>query len=350
MSMRLTTSIRSIVISCVLAIIILGGVVAGLTPVEATGLFSPLAYYVHRPADYGVVYLYPFAASAWDPGDVDDMEDVLLDARDMGLTVVIQPFPSALVGSGDEERWNLFLDEAQAVGIDVVAYLWPDYNFTGDPDDPFDYSYLKPFLDEVGDHPALRGYIGLHEPLEEGKGISDDELRSFYTEMTSYAPGIELAHYMGDIAYWEDRRSSSDGWTFSDGMCDICIIWYYPFRYVGGAPVFEEDLVPPVVQSNLELVRARDPDAVLWFLGQSFTQSTHWRDLRMPTSDEMKALFRLVMQEPLDGYMWYPWNHTDVFDDVLSDPGMEDQQEMVSEIADEYLHHRKSSLPVVLKD
>ena len=317
----------SFTIGRILTIIVLGGLVAALAPVEAVGP-TPAFAFLYWPDDYGIVYLYPFAPYAWDPGDIDDMEADLQMAKDMGLTTVIQPFGSALMGTGNENNWRLFLDAAQTVGIDVVAYLWPKDE--DDPDYPYNREDLKHFLDVVGDHPALVGYIGLHEPLEEEKGISDDELRAFYTEMKTYAPNLKLAHYMGDIAYAEEHRT--DDWAFSDGMCDICIIWYYPFRYVDGEPVFEEDLVLPVVSSNVELVDERDPDAELWFLGQSFTRLEHPRNLRMPTPDEMRRLYWIVMQEPVDGFMWYPWKQTDEFDEVLSDPGMEDQRETVANI------------------
>jgi hypothetical protein len=43
------------------------------------------------------------------------------------LDTIIQPFPAALVGGPSQNRWRLFLDAAQTVGIDVVAYLYPNY-------------------------------------------------------------------------------------------------------------------------------------------------------------------------------------------------------------------------------
>jgi len=319
---------RSITISVFLAIVVLGGVAAALAPAEATGPSSPAAL-LYEPDDYGIVYLYPYAPSEWDPGDVDQMQAALQMAKDMGVTTIIQPFGSALLGTGNESRWLLFLDEAQIIGIDVVAYLWPKDE--SDPDYPYNREDLKDFLDVVGDHPALLGYVALHEPLEQAAGISDDDLRDFYTEMKAYEPNAMLGHYMADIAYAEEHRT--DGWTFSDGMCDICIIWYYPFRYVAGNPVFEEDLVPPVVESNIDLVNARDPDAEVWFLGQAFTQSSHPRDLRMPTPEEMRQLYWMVMQEPVDGFLWYTWNHNaGIYDEVLSDPDMEDQQAVVGNV------------------
>jgi uncharacterized repeat protein (TIGR01451 family) len=154
--------------------------------------------------------------------------------------------------------------------------------------------------------------------------------------MKTYAPNLEIAHYMADMAYAEENRT--DDWRFSDGMCDICMVWYYPFRYVDGDPVYEEEIVLPVVQSNVALVNERAPDAEAWFLGQSFALATHRRNLRMPTADEMVHLYLLVMQEPVNGFLWYPWSHTEAMaDEALGDEGMEEQQEAAKEIADTHM-------------
>lgn len=306
----------------VLAIVTLCGAVGPSEPAGAVTLAS--TPFLYEPDHYGTIYMYETIPNAWEPGDIGDMEEALSGAKDLGFDTVIQTFPLGLLGSGNESRWLLFLEAAQTVGIDVVAYLWPNYAYTGNPDDPFYYDDLKAFLDVVGEQSALLGYIGLHEPLEPLAGIDGDEMRAFYTEMKDHAPGLEITHFMGSMAYWDERR---EDWSFSDGMCDICMIWYYPFRYIDGDPVYERDQVLPLVQPNVALVDERDPDAEVWFLGQSFSHSAHWRNLRMPTADEMVDLYLLVMQEPVDGFMWYPWYHTDESaDEGLGDPGMEDQQ------------------------
>jgi len=315
------TQSLGMMIGCVLAIVTLCGAVG---PSESAGVVTLASTFLYEPDHYGTIYMYESIPSAWEPGDRGAMEDALNGAKDLGFDTVIQTFPLGLLGSGNEDRWLLFLEAAHTVGIDVVAYLYPNYAYTGDPDDPFYYGDLKAFLNVVGDRPALLGYIGLHEPLEPHAGIDSDEMRAFYTEMKDHAPGLKIAHFMGSMAYWDEHR---DDWSFSDGMCDICMIWYYPFRYVDGDPVYERDLVLPLVQPNVALVDERDPDAEVWFLGQAFSHSAHWRNLRMPTADEMVDLYLLVMQEPVDGFLWYPWFHTEeMADEGLGDPGMEDQQ------------------------
>jgi len=317
-------------IGLVLMVITLCGVVGSPIPIWEVPLAR--ASFLYEPDHYGTVYMYESLTSAWDPEDLDDMEAALTFAKSLGFDTVIQTFPAGLLGSGDEAHWRLFLDAAQTVGVDVVAYLWPSNTYTGNPDAPFYYDDLKAFLNVVSDHPALLGYVGLHEPLEPRAGIDGDEFRAFYTEMKTHAPGLKIAHFLGNMAYWDERR---EDWSLSDGMCDICMIWYYPFRYVDGDPVYERDLIMPVVQPNVALVAERDPDAQVWFLGQAFARSAHPRDLRMPTPEEMEDLYLLVMQEPVDGFLWYPWYHTEAMaDGSLGDPGMEDQQEMAGDIVE----------------
>jgi len=330
---------RSIVISCVLAVAILWGVTAALMPADAVGPAAiPVSAYL--PSDYGVLYIYPHLSNDWYPSDRDAMDAVLNQVKDLGVTIVIQTFPQSLVGNpAREDHWLLFLDAAEEVDIDVIAYLWPStvYPNVGDP---FDYDDLKAFIDVVGDHPALIGYIGLHEPLEPLEEISEQELKDFYTEMKTYAPNLKIAHFLGNISYWDENRTD---WDFSDGVCDICMIYYFPFRYLSGDPVYEQDILLSVVEPNVEIVAERDPDAELWFLGQAFEQSAHYRNLRMPTPEEMKELYWDVMQYPLDGFMWYSWRHTDQYDALLGDPGMEEQQEAVGNMV------LKTYLPVIFK-
>ena len=331
-----------LVISAVLAMAALLGSI-GSSPIEAAGRTYTLPRY--EPGSYGVVYMYPYAPSEWDPGDMNAMTTTLQIAKNMGLDTIIQPFPAALIGTPNEGNWLNLLDAASEVGVQIVAYLWPYDAYTGDPDNPFDYSGIEAFISVIRNHPALKGYIGLHEPLEPARGISADELRGFYTHMKPLAPNAKIAHYMANIAYWEANRT--DGWAFSDGMCDMCIVWYFPFRMQNGNPVYEQDLVPPVVQQNLALVAARDPDAELWFMGQTFAQAAHPRNLRMPTADEMRQLYLLVMQEPVDGFVWYPWQQTDVYDEILADPGNEQQQQQVVYVADHYVHLKKAYMPLM---
>ena len=105
-----------------------------------------------------------------------------------------------------------------------------------------------------------------------------------------------------------------------------------------------------MLQTNLDLVQTRDPDAELWFLGQTFASTSTPRELRMPTAAEMEQLYLQVMEQPVDGFLWYPCNHTEVYDQVLCDPGFEDQQDRVGAIGTTYVTLSKQYLPVVMHE
>ena len=316
------------------------------TAVSSTlGVSESTSALPYEPDHYGLVYLYTH--SDWGQDKRAEMDAALTEAKAKGIDTIVQTFSASYVGTPETVNWLIFLDAAAAAEIEVVAYLWPrtTYPIVGDP---FYYDDLKAFLDVTGNHSALIGYIGLHEPLEPQMEISADDLRSFYLEMKTYAPHLLIAHYIGNMAYAEAHRT--DGWQFSDNMCDICMIWYYPFEMIDGTPIYNDPPVVTAVTENLALIADRDPDAQLWFLGQSFTApDTFPRHLRMPTAAEMEDLYLLVMTYPVDGFFWYPWNHTEAYDEVLCDPGMEDQQAEVSDIGNRYAHLSKVYMPLVMK-
>lgn len=303
--------------------------------------------YLLRPEHYGIVYLYP--PTGWDQGLEEEVELVLAKARDWGVTTILQIFPASLMDTPGMDQWFIFLDAAASKEIDVIAYLWPNTTYPV-VDKPFEYDDLKRFIDIVGDHPALIGYIGLHEPLDPNLKISSSELRVFYREMKNYAPRLLLAHYMEDIAYAEEHRK--DGWKFSEEMCDLCILWYYPFENVNGQPVFNQEKVEEVMQTNIDIITERDTNAQLWFLGQTFTVSDAFpRRLRMPNASEMEMLYLQVMKYPVHGFFWYPWSHSDIYNQVLGDQGMEEQQEMVGLIGNSYVRQVAAVyLPVLINE
>jgi hypothetical protein len=67
----------------------------------------------------------------------------------------------------------------------------------------------------------------------------------------------------------------------------------------------------------------------------------------MPTADEMRQLYLLVMQEPVDGFVWYPWQQTEVYDTILSDPQNVQQQQQVEYVADHYVHLKRAYMPLI---
>lgn len=291
----------------------------------ATQVHLPLI--MGPPVRYGVVYPY---TNAWREADRPAIRERLSYLRGLGVDVVVQAFSSEPVDTGREQDWLIFLDEAQAQGIDVIARLWPPHDWDGAQ---FDFYYVSRFLAVVQDHPALLAYFGLHEPLEVYTG---DQLRFYYQSVKGYAPEVPIFHAMSDIAGFESDPRFGDR-RFTDGICDLCAIWYYPFRTQNGESVFEDQRVREVVAANDALVRERDPDAQIWFLGQVYAMASHSPPLRMPSAQEMGTLAELLLEDPqINGLLWYPWGHSS-YDQVLGDPASVLQQDAVLAIHEQYV-------------
>jgi hypothetical protein len=307
---------------------------SGPSPTAPASLPAPTAagtLAAARPIRYGVVYPYP---NSWTEADRPAIREQLAYLRGLGVDVVVQVFSSQLVDTGQEKDWLIFLDEAQAQGIQVIARLWPPNDWDGSH---FDFYYVSRFLAVIQDHPALLAYFALHEPLEQFNG---DQLRAYYQAVKSYAPRVLVFNAMSDIAGFEadprffDRR-------FTAGICDICAIWYYPFVVRQGKPAFDRQRVLDVMTANDALVRARDPNAQLWFLGQAYALSQSSPPLRMPSAQEMDDLAALLLEDPrIDGLLWYPWSHGS-YDQVLGDPASAEQQAAVGTIYEKYLARLK---------
>jgi hypothetical protein len=277
-----------------------------------------------------VVYAYP--TRDWVEADRLAIREHLKYLRTLGINTIVQVFSSHLIGTGRERNWLILLDEAERANIDVIARLSPPIEWSGQD---FDFQAIQSFLAVVQDHPALLAYLGLHEPLEQFNG---EQLRGFYTAVKNLAPELAIAHYMGNMAWFERGLQSLrfPNRDFTAGICDICIVWYYPARYVDGQAVFEEGPVRDTLQANRNLVDERAPEAQLWFLGQTFALHEHRRKLRMPTPEEMERIYAIAEQEQVDGFLWYPWSHGN-YDQELSDPQMEPQRRTLYRIHKEYI-------------
>lgn len=299
----------------------------------------------YSPAQFGVVYLFPHGT--WSASDLAAADAEFRRIRWLGVDTIIQTFATGDFGPSYRDGWLAFLDRAAAHGIDVVAYPWPNRVYSG-PDEPFDLAALKAFLDVTATHPALAGVIVLHEPLEPQLGISAGDLRALYDELKAYAPQVKIAHYLNNISRAEALRP--DDWRFSKGMCDICIIWYYPSIYESGVPVFRITELGQVVAADLALIRERDPAAELWFLGQAFENLAYPTPLRFPTPDEMRSIYEQANQQAIDGLLWYAWDHSDIYGSVLGDDDRTAERDMVRWLAYHYIYRQRWVLPVTLGD
>lgn len=311
---------RCTVVSIVLSATLLVGCSVTPSPVLPTSTADLLHY------PYGVVY--PYAESDWIEDDRQAIRERLEYLRGLGVNTTIQAFPRELMGTGEENNWLLFLDEAQRAGISVIASVHPEVEWNGQG---FDFQPIRSLLSVVRGHSALLAVLGLHEPLER---FNSEQLRSFYAGAKELAPELAVAHYMGDMASF-DKSVLFPNRDLTAGICDICITWYYPARSENNRPVFEEESLRRTLQSNRELIRERAPDAQLWFLGQAFMQRNNKQDLRMPTPGEMQMIFIIAREEQADGFLWYPWLHN-LYEQVLSDPDMELQRQAVKCIHEEY--------------
>lgn len=274
---------------------------------------------------YGVVY--PYSEVSWTEDKRLAIRKSLMYFQKLGINTVIQVFSSTMIEKGLQKNWLIFLDEAQRAGIRVVARLYPSNEGNGKE---FNYRDIDEFLSIVHGHPALLAYLGLHEPLER---FDSKQLQGFYRHIKMIAPDVQVANYMDDMK-WYDVNPLFPGRYYSGEICDICIIWYYPAIYKNGVPAFEMDHLQKMVQANRKLVDDRSPYSELWFLGQAYSYDPD--GIRMPTREEMEAIFNMASQEGVNGFLWYAWLH-DQYDEVLGDPEMEPQQEAVWTIYEKYI-------------
>jgi hypothetical protein len=299
---------------------------------------------LNTPAHYGVVYVAP--SGPWSEADLQAADVALGRVRSLGVDTIIQTF-AVDDGSGAAARgWLAFLDLAGAHGVRVVAYPWPNRVYGG-PGVPFNLTDIEAFLAVAAAHPALIGIVVLHEPLEPQLGIRDVDLRRLYTAIKSVAPDIMVAHYMNNI--WRAEALRPDGWRFSDDMCDICIIWTYPSVYEAGEPVIHIEDVTEVVGNDLALLRERDPDAELWFLGQAFEQRAYRTPLRFPTPEEMRDIYEAANEYAIDGLLWYAWEQSEIYDAVLGDDDRQAHQAMVKTLAMTRTNRHQVLLPLAMR-
>jgi hypothetical protein len=276
---------------------------------------------------YGVVYAFP--KSDWTEADRQAIREHLGYLRGLGINTIVQVFSSRLIGTGREKDWLIFLDEAERANVQVIARLWPITDWDGRK---FDFQTTQSFLTVVQGHPALLAYLGLHEPLEQ---LDSNQLREYYAGVKRLAPQVAIANYMGSME-WFDKNPRFPNRAFTAGICDICIVYDYPARYADGQPAFEIELVRKVLQANRKLVDERAPGVQLWFMGQAFALRNYRPQLRMPTPDEMEAIYTIAEQERADGFLWYPWLQSS-YDQVLSDPDMEPQRQAVRRIYETHI-------------
>jgi len=228
--------------------------------------------------------------------------------KNLGAEVVLATFAH----DGPAEDWLSYIDEAQAQGILIIAWLWPQgWNWDGTTWDIDDQAII--FVVTVADHPAIFAIYSLHEPYWNGCdtcGYTTAEQQSLYNAIKDIAE-VPIWSDVGGMAFWTAKGEET---AFADGMCDYCVSWYYPFKKDG---IYERKKLIEQLTADLSVAKERAPNSKIWWYLQSFAQGTPY-NLRMPVADEMRDLASIVFSTDIDGAIWYVWRFGELYNDYLS--------------------------------
>jgi len=238
------------------------------------------------------------------------MQFVYLDdlgkAKELGIEVVMTDLPH----DGTPAGWLAFLNAAQAQGIRVIPWLWPQgwtWNGTAWQID----AQTRLFLQTVAGHRALFAVYALHEPYWngcEGCGYSTATQQALYSAIKAIA-NVPLYSEINGIAYWTGRGEAT---AFADGICDYCQSSYYPFRDGG---IYQRDELIAELMADLAVISERAPHSKIVWTMPAFKYPPD--DLRIPSADEMRDLASIVYSKGVAGAWWYPWKFNDLYPDYL---------------------------------
>ena len=211
---------------------------------------------------------------------------------------------------GTPASWLAFLDAAQARGILVIPWLWPQ-GWTWDGKIWQIDSQARLFVQTVANHPALFAVYVLHEPYWndcEGCGYTTATQQVLYQAIKAIAD-VPLYSEINGIAYWTARSPAT---AFADGICDYCQSSYYPFK-TGG--IYERDELIAHITADLAVARERAPHSKIVWTMPVFDYPPD--NMRVPTADEMKDLASIVYSMDVAGAWWYPWKFNNLYNDYL---------------------------------
>jgi hypothetical protein len=235
----------------------------------------------------------------------------------LGANVTGQVFDPEL--SSDDWR----KDVAQQEGFFILAGIGP---VARNPD-PADLSPLLNILAAVGDHPALYGFIYLHEPWEE---FDTSQMRAMYREIKAAHPNVRLAvFWSGEIG--KSEQALDPNRQFTDDLCDICIVNLKPFQT---NPTQEERQGLGRMQGAASVIEEQDPDAELWSSAMVWSPPGGGRrGFRVPSPAEMETLFCALRRDyPLRGFVWETWTIDKPNEGTLASPELTEQRQAVRHI------------------
>ncbi|MEM9134591.1 MAG: hypothetical protein AAF962_08235 [Actinomycetota bacterium] len=226
------------------------------------------------------------------PGSYGTMQDLNID------TILID----FAIGAGPEE-WMRQLDEADAAGLRVVAWLWtPGWVWDDAGEQWIINDEGRSFLTTVEGHPALLAVYGTHEAYWNecfGCGYNTAQLQMLYRQIKEIAD-VPIYSAFDGFAFWEDF---SDETTFSDGICDYCDTWYYPVLADG---TYDRAEYINRLREEVETFRELAPNSKFVWVLQSFSSELSGRSL--PDEEELADMAELAARVDIDGIWWYVWS------------------------------------------
>jgi hypothetical protein len=212
----------------------------------------------------------------------------------LGSNITLQLFQQELTA----EDWQIYLDVAQQEGMLVIGRLGPpDWN-----PDPADLSPILDVLALVAEHPALYGFVYLHEPWEV---MDTSQMQDIYHEIKGHYPTLRLGViWSGEIE--KSIRRLDPLRQYTADLCDICIINLKAFQ---NDPQSAEDQGLNRLKVSAEVIQAITPEVELWSSVQVWAPLDGGRrGFRVPQPDEMATLFCAIKAAyPLRGFMWASW-------------------------------------------
>jgi hypothetical protein len=274
------------------------------------------------------------------------MHHVSQDDLEVVKRLQVEVVLGAFAHDGPPENWLAYLDEAQAQGIRIVAWLWPQgWLWDGVEWQIDDQAEL--FVQTVVGHPALLAVYSLHEPYWNGCvgcGYTTAQQQALYNDIKAIAD-VPIYSAVGSIAFWTAQGEET---AFADGVCDYCDNWHYPFKKGG---IYEREELVARLMADLAIARQQAPNSKIVWGMQSFAQGRPY-NLRMPDADEMRDLASVVYSTDIDGALWYTWTFGDLYSDFLSNHP--ELYPVVREIYEEYVLPAKDVqclyLPIIYHD
>ncbi len=227
--------------------------------------------------------------------------------KELGVEVVHRRF----IPADSPVEWLALLNRAQAHGLKVIPWLWPEgWSWDGAKWNIDDQARL--FVETVAKHPATLAVYALHEPYWRdcwGCGYTTEQQQLLYDEIKAIAD-IPIYSEVGSAAFWTAQGEET---AFAEGVCDYCGLWYHPFR----EGKYERDTLLQRLKDDVTVMRERAPNSkIVWGL-QAFATDSPGYD--MPSAEQMYDQAALVYGAGVDGAGWYPWTFGELYSDVLSD-------------------------------